>query len=900
MNEILLLGAGPVPTACSIMTCSYNLRTAKIARWLRREGFAFQLAAIDIFGTTDAACSVQASLAGEYTLFAKTEAGQRALADFIRETQPRAIVAISYEAAAAVCAIEHAIPLWADMPGWIMTEAQLKAATAGSDAYVEHFAERERRVLERADVISVVSHNQRHATLGELAMLGRLSRRNIAHDLVRVLPSLALDWQAVLEETGEASSAEGGTDLPPDAPVLLWSGTYNLWTDSGRIDRLVGDLMHALPSLHFVSTGGHIPHHNDELYHDFLARTAASGHAGRIHMLPWLPFNVALAWLKRASLGLCIDGVNLEVAYGSRTRVVEMLAQGLPVATTTGTELVNDLAQAGAVIALDPADPQGWAQAIEPYFCSPEKLAQLAAHGRRYVHEHYALERVGRELREWLRAPRRAPDLAFRDQIKLRANGSAVEAHGAAGISVMSEAPLVTWQPQRDIEAFARRVLDPYPPGRASRLAQRAGQILLGRAPTRWPALAAWWLASRALPPLSAARWQSRVDQWLGAKPQSAAAPRLIHGVGRAVYGRALRCPIAHEPLKAVNILLARHEYDRERPLLCFPQRIEIEATSVCNLRCLMCKIPTIEKPAVNMPRALFGRIAPYLKYVTTLELIGEGEPTLHPELPAFLEAARASACHVRMFTNGTRLTPELCAALVRSRMDSVVVSLCAGERRTYAQVTGADMFDRVIENVRDLQEVKRLLGSPFPRLHVNCPVIADTLQTMPGLVRQAAALGISTISFGVAMIFREELEAQSLSKLPPAQVREVFAECEALGRQAGMLVLTPRLKDAEHAAPAVHDELNRFGCLYPWQSLRIRADGIVETCTYNRKIIGDLNEASLPEIWNGAEQQRFRANQVRHHGVNYCDACYHRSYRAGSLTNEQLFPYHQCWHGYR
>lgn len=901
MSEVLLLGAGPLPRADSLLTCSYNLRTAKLALWLQKEAIPFRLAAVDIFNAPGPAAETRPSLCGEYTLFSRDERGHAELAALIAGTAPRAIVAVSYEAAAMACEIEHGCPVWADMPGWIMTEAQLKAAGAGDDAFVEHFAARERAVLCRADVISVVSHNQRHATLGELAMLGRLGRRNIGHDLVRVLPSLAMDWQALLEARGEAAPDAFDVALPPDAFVVLWSGSYNLWSDAGRIAGLIRELLRAEPRLHFVSTGGHIPHHNDELYGGFLALVEGSEFRDRIHILPWQPFDRAVQWFGRANLGLCIDGVNLEIAYGSRTRVAEMLAHGLAVAANTGTELLNDLAGAGAVIALDPARPEAWAQAIEPYLRAPEKLRELASHGRRYIFERYALDEVGRELKAWLLEPQRAPDLIFLERVK--AGGlKADDADGTAPPSAaMLEQPLVTWEPQAAIEAFARRALDPFTPSRKSMVIQKIAKAILTKRALRRPALAAWRLIARGLPAAPAGRWQSRFEKWLEPlRPSmSAAEASAIDGHARAVYADALRRPAPGDAARAINILLARREYDRLDGLACLPQRIEIEASSACNIRCRMCKLPYLQKPALHMSREIFSHIEPFLKYAATLEIIGEGEPTLNPALPEFLAAAARQGCHTRIFTNGTRLTPELSAAIVRARAGMLVISLCAGDRETYRQITGADLFEQVVENARDLREIKRMRGSAWPRLSMNAPMIAAALPTAPALVRLAAALGCEWISPGVAMIFRKEMESESLSQMDPREVDRIYAECEEAGRQAGIRVFFPSRESAVGEAGQRDARRNRFGCLNPWQSVRVRADGVVEVCTYNRKIIGDLNRSTLEEIWNGPEMRRFRTGEVRRNGVNDCENCYHCGYRAGAFKPAELLRYQQDWLGY-
>ena len=70
-----------------------------------------------------------------------------------------------------------------------MAEAQTKCRVYDDDRYLSHFWSMERAVLDRADVISAVSEAQAHATLGELAVRGRLGRKNFGYRFVHRVPN---------------------------------------------------------------------------------------------------------------------------------------------------------------------------------------------------------------------------------------------------------------------------------------------------------------------------------------------------------------------------------------------------------------------------------------------------------------------------------------------------------------------------------------------------------------------------------------------------------------------------------------------------------------------------------------------------------------------------------------
>jgi MoaA/NifB/PqqE/SkfB family radical SAM enzyme len=294
----------------------------------------------------------------------------------------------------------------------------------------------------------------------------------------------------------------------------------------------------------------------------------------------------------------------------------------------------------------------------------------------------------------------------------------------------------------------------------------------------------------------------------------------------------------------------------------------------------------------------VFSRVAPYFRYASIVEFIGRGEPTLNPSLPAFMQAASSAGCWVRMFTNGTRLGPELAAFLVKAGVDEIVLSLLGGDRESYRFITERDELDAIVDNFRTLRDVKRHLGSSSPQLSICSTLLAGSLDSAPGVVRIAAELQIPNIHFGASYVIKPEMEEESLTRLPRERVEAVFQECRRLSRELGVSVVLPPLEEDLETAPPMAE--NAFGCLKPWQSVLVRADGQVEVCSYNRKIVGDLRRDEFPAIWNGPEFLAFRRDEVRFNGANLCDLCYHRAFRGRRASRASQFPYATAFDGYR
>jgi radical SAM protein with 4Fe4S-binding SPASM domain len=76
-----------------------------------------------------------------------------------------------------------------------------------------------------------------------------------------------------------------------------------------------------------------------------------------------------------------------------------------------------------------------------------------------------------------------------------------------------------------------------------------------------------------------------------------------------------------------------------------------------------------------------------------------------------------------------------------------------------------------------------------------------------------------------------------------------------------------------------VEDEL----CVNPWVSVSVQSDGTVVSCCYAwgttpENVYGNLNGATLSEIWNGDSANSMRSNMRQGKAGGLCPTCYLRS----------------------
>jgi MoaA/NifB/PqqE/SkfB family radical SAM enzyme len=179
------------------------------------------------------------------------------------------------------------------------------------------------------------------------------------------------------------------------------------------------------------------------------------------------------------------------------------------------------------------------------------------------------------------------------------------------------------------------------------------------------------------------------------------------------------------------------------------PKTLQIDASSHCQLACPSC--PTAD--GSTQPTLGAGHLS--LKDFTALldanpeiedvELSNYGEMFLNPALPEILRAAfeRGVALHADNGVNLNLLRPDALDALIRYRFRSLTVSIEGASSETYAQYRHKGDFDRVIANIRRINEEKRRHQTGFPLLTWQFILFGHNEHEIAAARKMAAELGM-------------------------------------------------------------------------------------------------------------------------------------------------------------
>jgi len=147
--------------------------------------------------------------------------------------------------------------------------------------------------------------------------------------------------------------------------------------------------------------------------------------------------------------------------------------------------------------------------------------------------------------------------------------------------------------------------------------------------------------------------------------------------------------------------------------MLPFPTRFAVEVTAECNLACIMCHHPDMQRPKGRMPFELWKRCADEIATVspeTQCWFSFCGDPLIEPELLLkMLEYGKSKGLRsLNINTNGMLLTPELTHPILESGVDTIVFGIDGFSKEIFEKVRKEGDRDVVYANVERILDTRR------------------------------------------------------------------------------------------------------------------------------------------------------------------------------------------------
>lgn len=164
------------------------------------------------------------------------------------------------------------------------------------------------------------------------------------------------------------------------------------------------------------------------------------------------------------------------------------------------------------------------------------------------------------------------------------------------------------------------------------------------------------------------------------------------------------------------------------------PLSVDIETAAICDLACPFCYRESILTPDKIIDEALCYSIIDQASElgVPSIKFNWRGEPLLHPKLPEFISYAKSKGILETIInTNAVTLSKKKSIELIDSGLDFMIYSFDGGTKNTYEKMRPGrfkkNEFDNVYDNIRNFNELKNKMSSPFPWTKIQMILTEDT-----------------------------------------------------------------------------------------------------------------------------------------------------------------------------
>ena len=121
-----------------------------------------------------------------------------------------------------------------------------------------------------------------------------------------------------------------------------------------------------------------------------------------------------------------------------------------------------------------------------------------------------------------------------------------------------------------------------------------------------------------------------------------------------------------------------------------FPAVVRLETTNACNACCLICPHRQMQRPITTMDKGLYARLIDECVAAgcRKIHLHNFGEPLLDQQLEDRIAYAKQKGIRlVRIFCNGSLLSPDRARRLIEAGLDEVKVSLDGATREEFERI---------------------------------------------------------------------------------------------------------------------------------------------------------------------------------------------------------------------
>ena len=288
------------------------------------------------------------------------------------------------------------------------------------------------------------------------------------------------------------------------------------------------------------------------------------------------------------------------------------------------------------------------------------------------------------------------------------------------------------------------------------------------------------------------------------------------------------------------------------------PVKVAIEPTNFCNLKCSECPTGTngLSRPKGNMDTFLFSKIITSLPdEIISMIFYFQGEPFLNKQLFEMIKIARKQKKYTYCSTNGHFFSDENIKKTIGSGLNELIISLDGTTQEIYEKYRRGGNLETVLQGTKKLVAYKKQQKSKHPYIKFQFLVVKPNENQIPQAKMLAKNIGVDKIVFKTAQIY----DYENGNELIPENLK--FS----------------RYKKAKDGKYHLKKKIKNH-CWRLWSNPVITVKGDVLPCCFDKDAkyaMGNLNEQSFMEIWQGEKYKSFRKKVLnKRKSIDICRNC--------------------------
>ncbi len=332
------------------------------------------------------------------------------------------------------------------------------------------------------------------------------------------------------------------------------------------------------------------------------------------------------------------------------------------------------------------------------------------------------------------------------------------------------------------------------------------------------------------------------------------------------------------------------------------PERLNVELTAYCNLKCIMCfgrqNYIREDKSSRHVTIEEFVSIlnGTDLNRLKMLNFAGTTEPLLNPDILPILTLCRENRIIVEFITNGMLLTPRIARQILGYASD-IHISFGGSTKQTFESIRQGADFNLICENIRFLSKLKKSKNNQYPHIWLNPILMKRNIHELPEIIELAKELGCQGVSCSHLIVNSPELIEESLF-FSKEECNTFLREAAILANENSISFIKPEYFFSESNC----NEENSGNieawkkCRFLWNYAILGIDGILPCCTIDKTDFdGNVIRNKFMDIWNNDWYANMRYRLLTGNPPQCCINCTDSSSRdvnnMSSYFKEEILP---------